>query len=311
MKFPALLQRRIHWINLPGALLMLLLQRMPALGPVAAAGQVIVASPVGTVLKATVAAVAALGAVNTVVGATPLVPSSGTAAGVTVAAGSSVNIFYTVNGTQTPPQSWSVSGSFPPGLNFSGLTSGGFVNAGNLILSGTPTTAGSYSLNIQAFESIEGGGIGSPLYHYTVTVTGSVNTAPSITSQPQSQTVSEGGSVTFSAAASGSPTPTFQWKKNGADIGGATGSSYTIASTVLGDAGSYTVTASNAAGSATSNTATLTVNAVNTAPAITAHKNKSSCVNASVRRWAVSSKIATLPPKASNPSREWLHAHPG
>ncbi|HUJ45265.1 MAG TPA: glycoside hydrolase family 44 protein, partial [Opitutaceae bacterium] len=48
---------------------------------------------------------------------------------------------------------------------------------------------------------------------------------PVITQQPANQTVTAGGAVTFTVVASGSPAPTFQWKKNGADIAGATGAS--------------------------------------------------------------------------------------
>lgn len=116
---------------------------------------------------------------------------------------------------------------------------------------------------------------------YTVVVTNSVssvtsngasltvNVAPAITTQPISQSVTAGNSVTFSAAASGTPSPTYQWKKGGVPIGGATNSSYTIASTVEGDAGIYTVVATNSISSATSDAATLIVNAVSVAPSIT------------------------------------------
>ena len=88
----------------------------------------------------------------------------------------------------------------------------------------------------------------------------SSSTAPVFTTQPASQTVVVGTPVTFSATASGSPTPTYQWQKNNVAISGATGSSYSIASAATTDAGNYTVVATNSAGSATSNTATLTVN---------------------------------------------------
>jgi hypothetical protein len=83
--------------------------------------------------------------------------------------------------------------------------------------------------------------------------------APVITTQPLGQTVAAGSSVTFTVAASGNPAPTFQWKKGGVAISGATTASYTIASTTTDDAGSYTVTATNSAGSATSNPAVLGV----------------------------------------------------
>jgi hypothetical protein len=77
---------------------------------------------------------------------------------------------------------------------------------------------------------------------------------------PASQTVLTGASVTFTVAASGTPAPTYQWQKNGAKISGATSTSYTIASVATGDAGTYTVVASNSAGSATSRGAVLKVN---------------------------------------------------
>ncbi len=82
---------------------------------------------------------------------------------------------------------------------------------------------------------------------------------PSITTAPSSQSVAPGGSVTFTAAASGTPAPTFQWFKGSDPIPGATDASYTIPSVAGGDAGSYTVVATNAIGSATSSAAVLTV----------------------------------------------------
>lgn len=82
---------------------------------------------------------------------------------------------------------------------------------------------------------------------------------PAFTLQPASTTAPTGASVTFSAAASGTPTPTFQWQKNGVNIAGATSNSYTIPSVTSGDAGNYTVVATNSAGSATSNGAALSI----------------------------------------------------
>lgn len=96
-----------------------------------------------------------------------------------------------------------------------------------------------------------------------------VDSAPAITTQPVSQTVSVGGSVTFSATASGQPTPTFQWFKGVNSILGATSASYTINPVALTDAGDYSVTATNQLNSATSTPATLTVNAAPLPPAIT------------------------------------------
>jgi len=82
---------------------------------------------------------------------------------------------------------------------------------------------------------------------------------PTILMQPQSASVNPGESVTFSADATGTPVPTFQWRKGGVAIEGATGASYTIAAAAAGDAGDYDVVVTNSAGSATSNVAVLTV----------------------------------------------------
>jgi uncharacterized protein YjiK len=90
--------------------------------------------------------------------------------------------------------------------------------------------------------------------------------APSIQTQPQGQTVSAGSSVQFSVTASGRPAVTYQWNFNGTAINGATSSTYSLSNAQTGNAGSYTVVVSNVMGTASSNPATLTVNAVNPPP---------------------------------------------
>jgi hypothetical protein len=74
--------------------------------------------------------------------------------------------------------------------------------------------------------------------------------------------VTAGQTATFAVAATGTAPLSYQWQKNGTAISGATSSSYTTPATTSSDNGAqFTVTASNSAGSATSNAATLTVNA--------------------------------------------------
>ncbi len=85
--------------------------------------------------------------------------------------------------------------------------------------------------------------------------------APAITAQPQSSTVTAGASASFSVTATGTATLTFQWLFNGTAISGATSATFSIATTTSANAGSYTVTVTNAGGSVTSSAATLTVNA--------------------------------------------------
>jgi YVTN family beta-propeller protein len=86
-------------------------------------------------------------------------------------------------------------------------------------------------------------------------------TAPVIATQPQSQSVPAGGSVTITVAASGSTPLSYQWYFGGSPISGATSPSYTINSAQSSNAGSYACTVTNAVGTATSSVATLSVGA--------------------------------------------------
>jgi hypothetical protein len=72
-------------------------------------------------------------------------------------------------------------------------------------------------------------------------------------------TVNTTQQVTFIATAEGTAPVTWQWLKNGLPIAGATSNSYVISSATLSDAGSYRARATNAGGSAESNTITINV----------------------------------------------------
>ena len=144
---------------------------------------------------------------------------------------------YSNGTTKTVTPTWSISS----GASYASITSGGVLTGK---AAGTATVKATY----------EG---------KTATKNVTVNAVkPTITTQPKSQTVNEGSSVTFSVVATGTAPLSYQWKKNGSNISGATSSSYTISKAKTDDAGSYTVTVSNDAGSVTSSTATLTVNLV-------------------------------------------------
>ena len=99
-------------------------------------------------------------------------------------------------------------------------------------------------------------------YSSTATVNGNGPVAPYITTQPANQTVTAGQTATFSVAATGTPPLTYRWQKNGADITGATSSSYSTSVTTAADDGEmFRVMVSNTVGSVTSNSAMLTVSA--------------------------------------------------
>jgi len=87
-----------------------------------------------------------------------------------------------------------------------------------------------------------------------------------ITVQPQSQSATAGTSVQFSVTATAVPAPTYQWRRNGSPISGATTATLSLPSVTAANAGEYTVVVTNDLGSATSAAATLTVTAAPTTP---------------------------------------------
>jgi hypothetical protein len=100
-------------------------------------------------------------------------------------------------------------------------------------------------------------------------VTAPAVTIPTITTQPTSQTVIAGETASFSVAAAGTGPLSYQWQKGTTPISGAISASYTTAATTTTDSGSrFSVVVSNAAGSITSNRATLTVSAAPAVPSI-------------------------------------------
>jgi hypothetical protein len=103
------------------------------------------------------------------------------------------------------------------------------------------------------------------------------SSAPTITTNPTSQTVTAGQAATFTAAASGNPTPTVQWfvaaagSSNFTAISGATSTTLSLSAVTAAQSGNqYEAVFSNGVGaSATTAPATLTVNAASTAGSLT------------------------------------------
>ena len=126
----------------------------------------------------------------------------------------------------------------------------------------------------------------------TAAATLTVNTAPVVTTSPTNQTVCAGSSVSFTAAASGSPAPTVQWQVNAgagwSDIAGATSTTLTF-TTAAGDNGKQyrAVFHNSCSPDATTTAATLTVN---TAPLVTTDPtNQTACAGSSVSFTAAAS----------------------
>jgi len=143
------------------------------------------------------------------------------------------------------------------------------VNAVSTILAGTTTD---FSLNSTTAGSALVAGapyymrirpmVGGQWFDFGAlkTVFPTQSLSPTITSQPAALAVNVGSPASFSVTATGTGSLSCQWRKDGANIAGATSVTYTIASVQTTDAGSYSAVVSNSAGSVTSGSASLTVN---------------------------------------------------
>jgi hypothetical protein len=109
---------------------------------------------------------------------------------------------------------------------------------------------------------------GESVAPYSMTVF-SLSPPIQVRSQPSSQTIASGSTVTFSFSTSGTPAPSYQWYLNDAPIASATNSTLVVSGATAADAGSYTCIASNSAEQVTSSAATLTVSAASTPSRLT------------------------------------------
>jgi hypothetical protein len=150
------------------------------------------------------------------------------------------------------------------GTNVSGATSSSYT---------TPSTT--QSDNGATFRAVVTNAAGNATSNNATLTVSAATTAPSITTQPANQAVTVGEMATFSVVAAGTAPLAYQWQKNDTNISGATSASYTTPATASSDNGStFRVMVTNSAGSATSNNATLTVNAVQSAGTnVTTYKN--------------------------------------
>ncbi|NOS69457.1 MAG: hypothetical protein HOP33_05940 [Verrucomicrobia bacterium] len=117
----------------------------------------------------------------------------------------------------------------------------------------------SVSVSDRFFYVISDGSGGSATGAVQITSLPIINVPPSISVQPQSQTVKLGSNVLFTVTGSGVPAPTYQWLFNTTNIPGATTTSYTRSNAQFADVGNYSVVVTNNAGSLASSNAVLTV----------------------------------------------------
>jgi hypothetical protein len=102
----------------------------------------------------------------------------------------------------------------------------------------------------------------------------SISGAPAIMTHPSSKTVAPGQTVTFSTTATGNDPLSYQWQRNNSAISGAISNNYTTSPVTVADNGaSFRVVVSNSEGSATSNSATLSVSGVTAAVDVVTYHN--------------------------------------
>lgn len=135
---------------------------------------------------------------------------------------------------------------------------GGFAAGAYTLFDFTGATTSSFDLSDFTFGTMPTG------YTYalsfvgsTLRLTATAIAAPTIVTPPADAVVAAGGSAAFSVVVTGNPAPTFQWRRNGTALAGATSSGLTFPSAALANAGTYDVVVTNSAGSVTSAGATL------------------------------------------------------
>jgi sugar lactone lactonase YvrE len=156
--------------------------------------------------------------------------------------GQSAAFNVTANGTQPLSYQWSFNGANIPNATNATLT----------LNSVQPSQAGNYA-------AVVSNPAGSVLSSNALLM---VNTPPTITTQPGSQTVNAGQNASFSVVASGSSPLSYQWSFNGNAIANATNATLALNNVQLNQAGNYGVLVSNGAGSTNSANAVLIVNPV-------------------------------------------------
>lgn len=158
----------------------------------------------------------------------------------TVAVGETAKFSVTASGAPKLTYQWRKNGS-----NITGATKSSYTTP--------PATSSDNGALFSVIVSNSGGSVTS------ANATLTLKTSPTIITQPANATVRAGKTARFTVTATGAPL-TYQWRKNGTNISGATKSSYTTPAVTSADNGAlFSVVVTNSAGSVTSANAVLTV----------------------------------------------------
>ena len=170
---------------------------------------------------------------------------------VTVASGKTATFTAAATGSPSPTVQWQIS-----------------TNAGTTFTPVAGATATTYAFTATAgengdqYEAVFTNSVGTAT---TAAATLTVTTPPTVTTDPSSVTVASGGTATFTAAATGSPSPTVQWQISTnagttfTPVAGATATTYAFTATAGENGDQYEAVFTNSVGAATTTAATLTV----------------------------------------------------
>jgi hypothetical protein len=235
-------------------------------------------------ILACLAALSIAGCTGLTSAGTPAAKSSSTSSGTLAASATSLNFGNVVAGSNSPQTlTLTNTGTAAVTISQATVTGAGFSVVGGMssfsIAAGqnhafqvqfAPTGPG----NISGSISIVSDATNSLL---AISLSGNGMATLGITAQPVSQSVVVEQTATFSVVATGTGTLTYQWKKSGTAISGATAASYTTPATMNADNGTqFTVVVTDGSGSLTSNSAALTVTASAVAPSITSQPSNQS-----------------------------------
>ena len=158
----------------------------------------------------------------------------------TVGVGETITLSVDLTGAPAPAIQWRRNGAIIAGAT-----------QGTLTLNNVQTThAGTYTVTATNVMGI------ATSVPFVLTVAN----LPVIATQPLSQTVNVGQTVTLRVVAAASPAPSYQWLRDGTPINGATSATFSLSNVPAAAAGDYTVVITNSFGSVTSAPARLTIN---------------------------------------------------
>jgi len=209
-------------------------------------------------------------------------------ASLSVAVGASASFSVVASSTTTLSYQWRHAGTA-----ISGATSATFT-----LDTVAATDAGDYDVVVSNAQ-------GSTTSAIAVLTVSSTDGKPVIITSPTSQSVAAGGTASFSVTATGSGTLSYQWRKDGSAISGATASSHTISAVNSDQAGSYDVVVSNTVGSATSAAATLSVTVASSTTSATLSANATTAAQAFLATLSTSQQASVQLSYTLAAARHW------